>query len=484
MLLESKIREAARTSVPVSIKSFTLSKETEAKIDDVLKLFLEELGQGVLFDRISYCVKELTTNAKKANTKRIYFEEKNLDITNSDDYKIGVATFMSDTVPNIEHYLALQQEAGLHILVEFQIVNGALVILVKNNSEISEMEQLRIYDRIARSRGFDSVEEILSSVMDDTEGAGLGLVILTVMLRKLGLGNDAFNIDLVDGYTVASLCIPMAEKYGTKLKTLSRGIVEHVDKLPQLPDNILRLQELIDNSDVEIATIARQVGKDPTLTADLLRTVNSAQFMLSKKVSNIFDAVKFLGLSNLRNQLYAYGTERILPEGDRTIWDHSYRTAFYAYNIARNSTVHRGLMNDAYVGGVLHDIGKLVLSELHPSLSKKLEKLAGRDSESERMLENLASGLNHAEVGGMIAHKWNFSESLVSVVTYHHEPRRAPKEHETLVDTVYLANALANYHEGKLRFDQVDPNILSAFGISSSEQFITIIEKLNSFFDH
>ena len=80
---------------------------------------------------------------------------------------------------------------------------------MRNNVEITRKEQIRVFDRIARSRAFSSMEEAFSTVLDNSEGAGLGIVILILMLKKIGLDEDAFDIEVENGETVATLAIPL-----------------------------------------------------------------------------------------------------------------------------------------------------------------------------------------------------------------------------------------------------------------------------------
>ncbi len=101
----SQIKKAARNAIPISIKTYTLPRETEMYLEEVLGVFLSEFGQQHLTDRIAYCLKELSVNAKKANTKRVYFKEKNFDIGNSRDYNEGMKHFKEETLSNIQHYL-------------------------------------------------------------------------------------------------------------------------------------------------------------------------------------------------------------------------------------------------------------------------------------------------------------------------------------------------------------------------------------------
>ncbi len=98
-----KIQKATRMGVPLSITTYTLPHEIEIYIADVLACFLAELSQERLKDYLGYCINELTTNAKKANTKRVYFVEKKLDINNPIDYEMGMRTFKEDTLNNIAY---------------------------------------------------------------------------------------------------------------------------------------------------------------------------------------------------------------------------------------------------------------------------------------------------------------------------------------------------------------------------------------------
>ena len=479
---ELKVRKAARSSVPLSIKTYTLPHETEEYMESILGVFLDELGQAELKDRIAYCLRELAVNAKKANTKRVYFSEKGLDIGNPQDYEVGMRSFKQETLDNINYFLEKQKEAGLYIKIVFHAKGRTLTVAIRNNSEIARKEQMRIYDRIARSRAFESMEEALSSVLDDSEGAGLGIVILVLMLKKIGLDEDAFDIDVENGETVAKIVIPFSDVHLENISELSREIVDQIDLLPQFPENIVYLQKLINDPESEISDIARQVSMDPSLTADLLKIVNSAQFMLPKRVDNIVEAVKLLGLKGLKNQLYSYGTQKVLSTKQKDLWDHSYKTAFYAYNLAKNFKRKRDLLDDAYVGGILHDMGKIIFSEVHPHLLERIGNFCQQKGMSKDLFEDFAAGLNHAEIGGMIAEKWNFPDNLVHAIRYHHEPDDAPGESRDVVATVYLANALINLETKNIAFDQIDKKILSSFGMNSENQVQLLLKTLQTAF--
>jgi HD-like signal output (HDOD) protein len=120
---------------------------------------------------------------------------------------------------------------------------------------------------------------------------------------------------------------------------------------------------------------------------------------------------------------------------------------------------------------------------VHPSLIEKIEHFCVDKGIDTELFEDLSGGLNHSEIGGLIAAKWNFPEALVAAIRYHHNPYEAGKEFTDVVETVYLANALVNYEEDGLGFDQIDRPILTKFKITSEAQFKQIMERLSKAFD-
>ncbi len=482
----AQIKRAAHNAVPLTFKTYTLPHETEIYLDKVLASFLTELGQEKLKEPLSYCLRELAVNAKKANTKRVYFLEKGLNLTDEKDYETGMRTFKQETFDNIDYYLQKQKELGLYIKVVFQTRGTSLSIMVRNNVEITRKEQIRVFDRLARSRAFSSLEEAFSTVLDSTEGAGLGIVILVLMMKKIGLTEECFSIDSQEGETVASITIPFSQVHLEHLETLTQTIVKEIETLPQFPDNIVNLQRLVADPKAEIANIAREISVDPTMTADLLKLVNSAQFMLPKRVDNIVEAVKLVGIKQVGNLLYSYGTQKVLGEKYsemRALWHYSYRCAFYAYYIAKSFKKKKELLDDVYVGGILHDLGEIVVASLHPDLLDRITKVCREKGIPTRVLENFFVGLNHAEVGALIAKKWNFPEQLISAIRFHHEPLQAPEAMRDVVDCVYLANSICDIERQKVGFDQVQKEVLAGFGIETEDQLKKIQERLAKMFD-
>jgi putative nucleotidyltransferase with HDIG domain len=475
---EEKIKKSVLDGIPLTITTYTLPHEMEAYIGKVLASFLKYAGHENLCDYIEYCTLELAVNAKKANTKRIYFMEKNLDINNPDQYKQGMQSFKTDTLENMPHYLKLQKDKGFYIKVNMLYSRDFIQIEVRNNVVVSKMELIRIHDKLARSRQYNSLEDAFSQVLDDTEGAGLGLVVLVLMLKKMSLDEDSFDITGTDSETIARLTIPCEQTTLTNISGITKVIVDHINDLPQFPESIIRMQNMLSDPKSEMMDIAAKMSIDPAMTADIIKVVNSAQYMTTKKIDTISEAVKILGLTGIKNLLYSYGTQKLLgddTEEKKLLWQHSYKTAFFAFNLVKNFYHDKHSIEDVYLGGMLHDMGKIVLHGINPDLTAKITKFCESKNISPVTLEDIRGGMNHAEVGALIAEKWNFPENLVVAIRFHHTPNSAPEEYRTLVDVVYLANMLCEIERGNVAFEQIDGSVLSRFHITSEEQIKKIL---------
>jgi len=484
---EAKIKKAIASGLPITISTFVLTNEVKHYMENVISIFLRSVGQERLKNHVSYCVHELASNAKKANVKRVYFADRNLDLSNSDDYKEGMKYFKEATLNNVAYYLRLQKEKNLYIKLVLQIRKDIIHIEIHNNVVATRIELIRIHDRLARTRQYKTLDEALSQVFDDTEGAGLGLVILVLMLKKIGLDEDCFDVSVNGNETIARIIIPLNQVHLENVSILSMKVANSVSSLPQFPEHVLEMRRLLDDENVEMGEIARQLSTDPALVAGLLRIVNSAHYMMGKRVNNILDAVNMVGIKGIRNLLYSYETQRVLGNDTvekKQLWEHSYKTAFYAYNIVKHFQFNRDLTDDAYVGSLLHDIGKIVLSNIHPKLLEKIQNFCIARDIPYSTFEDISSGLNHAEIGALIAEKWNFPESMIMAIRYHHTPLLTPRPYQDLVRVVYLANMLCEYEHGVVAFEQLEMEVLGTLGISSKEKLDELMEKLSSQFNN
>ncbi|WP_303921991.1 HDOD domain-containing protein [Treponema berlinense] len=483
----SKIKMAIRAGIPLSVTTYTLPREMESYIDSVLKAFLSELNQENMIEYLIYCLNELLTNAKKANTKRIFFNQKKLDIFDEEQYREGMKNFKSETLTNIRYYLDLQKKAGLYIKLILQSRNNKIKLEVRNNSELTVEEYKRIHDKLSRAQQYTSVDQAMEQVLDDTEGAGLGLIIMILMLEKIGLTEENFQVLCENGETITRIILPLDEKTQKNLRVVSHEFVNLIDELPQFPDSVMRVNRLLNNPDSKMSEIAMLISSDVSLTSDLLKLVNSATFALASPCRNIADAVKMVGIRGIKNMILSVSSMNVLNsfgENTKELWTHAYRVAFYTYNIARNFCASdRSIVEDSYICGLLHDMGKLIFETAHPVYINRIKSVCAQKGIQPDIFEKLVAGVNHGEIGALIAEKWNFPEVIVSVIRHHHEPDLAPQNVKKLTEIVYLSDMLTHYQSKEIDFYQFDQEILAEFHITSEVQLQKISDRLEEAFE-
>ena len=483
----SKIKMAIRAGIPLSITTYTLPREMSEYMEQVLTAFLSELGQDHMGTYLRYCLNELVTNAKKANTKRIYFKEKNLDLFDDGDYELGMKTFKEETLNNIRHYLAMQKLTGLYVKLILQTRNNRIKIEVRNNSELTFHEYKRMHDKLSRAQQYTSVDQAMTQVVDLSEGAGLGIVIMILMLEKIGLTEENFQILCENGETITRIILPINEKTQRGLTMASHEFIKLIDEIPQFPESIMRVNRLISDANTKMSEIAMAISSDVSLTTDLLKLVNSVTFALASPCRSIADAVKLVGIRGIKGMLLSVGSAKNLEglggASQKMLWTHAYRVAFYSYNLARNFCASdRDIIDDSYVCGLLHDMGKLVFATAHPDFVENIADICRQRNLSPEIFEKLLAGVNHGEVGALIAEKWNFPDIIISVIRHHHEPDMASPATKKLTSIVYLADMLSHYETHEVDYYQFDLDVLRMFGIGSEAQLGKISEKLSAAF--
>ena len=200
------IRDAVRERRPVNFYCYTLTLEQKKRFQKILEVFLEECDEAYLFNCLSYCLFELLDNASKANAKRIYFKEHNLNINDEADYKSGMKDFKNTLDENALHYQE-ELKAGklkVHLLLT---ADDVITITVTNNTKITDLEYLRIKEKIEKTKIYNTMADAINDI-DQTEGSGLGIITVLIMLKKLGLAADHLKFKTTDSETVATIEIP------------------------------------------------------------------------------------------------------------------------------------------------------------------------------------------------------------------------------------------------------------------------------------
>ena len=222
-----------------------------------------------------------------------------------------------------------------------------------------------------------------------------------------------------------------------------RAIVENAHDLPKLSSVVTRLIEMIKSPTASAVDVGQLISQDVALTSSTLRLVNSPFYGFPQKICSITHAIVIMGFNRVKNLTLAGAvlqTFKPTPtEGfDYTgFWEHSMATAIAAEVLGQ--ALDSDYSDEAFVCGLLHDQGKLILIRYFPDEFAKVRKLIDRQQITMLEAENQVLGFDHSHVGSWLAEKWNFPERLCLAIRMHHSPLLA-RSHRQLIWLVHAAD--------------------------------------------
>lgn len=448
--------------------------EVEAIFMKIIHRFLENHDILYLKEMMLSILRELITNAVKANTKRLYFKLRNLDIKDKDQYRLGMESFKNDVYVNESDIFDKLKKVKLAVRIVFETLPDRLRINIINNTPILKEELIKIESRIKKAYSYNAISEAFEDVMDDSEGAGLGLIMALMLFKSAGFPNKSFKIKSGMGLTTAIISIPQQiSRYQFNVK-IADELIREVEKIPSFPENILEIQRLSSDPESTMRQISDSIKRDPGLTTSILKLANSAGYITLQKTKTIEDAVKLIGLKAINTLLIASGVQKILDSRYKkfeSVWKDSYRAAFYAHRMSIQTK--RSQLNEfVYLSALLADIGQIILLSVKPEITKKIHDIAGtKVIENASLLEEMSLGVSHSTLGSLICEKWKFNDALVRVVKYHERPHMAPEKYKSLIFLVYLAYCLVDIENRKLRFEYIDEDVLEYYNLNEKKRF-------------
>jgi len=207
-------------------------------------------------------------------------------------------------------------------------------------------------------------------------------------------------------------------------------IIEKIDDLPTLPRTVLKITELVNDPKSSAKDLARVITDDQVLTARLLKLVNSSFYGFPQRISTVTGAIVLLGFDAIRNLLLTTSVFDLFANRNRKkkqdqerFWDHSLGCAVGAKVIG--NYLRHDKIEELFVSGLLHDIGKIVEMLYLPGEFGKVVAVIDKEDILMTTAENKVLGYNHAEIGKLLAEKWNLPVKLVQVIAHHHQPNNA-----------------------------------------------------------
>lgn len=476
---KEKIKVAVKLHVPFEIVTYTLPHNKEMYIQEVLTVFLEETNQHHMTEYLKFCLSELLINAKKANTKRIYFKEKNLDINNPSDYEKGMKTCKEDTMNNINYYLQKQKAEGLYVKLVLKFTDDFIKIEIRNNSVLCKEEKERIQEKLRSVKQYKNPKDGYLKLLDHTEGAGLGIIIIILMLQKIGLSKENYVVSSTDKETITSIILPLNTNLQIQLSDVYNDLIEVQKELPVIKENLESLNKTFSKG-FDKQEISDLISKDVTLTSLLIKNAVKKDNTCSEisKAINLFQPDELKQIFNVQNQ----EIRQISRKDDvRNMWNHSYKVAFYAYNLAKNFNYEKIYsQEELYLIALLHDIECILLDTATQKQKEYIQAKCKEKESAEQIFKMIENDFGHGKVGCSLTQKWGLSEKIYMGIKYHNNPELAPDSIKNAVYLIHLADIMQYYDEEKVEFYQINENIRKLFKIDSEDKLKFINEKIKS----
>ncbi len=202
---------AIRNSKVLSLTTYSYFVRERRYIDRILAMYLREIGMDQLQNKLAYCIHELAGNAHKANTKRIYFRNRGLAISDPSDYEEGMKGFKESVIANMDQYYRALKEEGLFLKFYFKRRDSVLKLAIRNNVPLTREEEQKINNKFTIARRSTDLVSTYPELEDFTEGAGLGIVMISQMLKNMGFLHHRFRIYSYKGQTISALELNLKE---------------------------------------------------------------------------------------------------------------------------------------------------------------------------------------------------------------------------------------------------------------------------------
>ncbi len=223
-------------------------------------------------------------------------------------------------------------------------------------------------------------------------------------------------------------------------------VYSQIGELTALPEVANRILNLIGNPNTTAVQLEKEIARDLVLTARMLRVANSSFYVGNSEIKTIRDAVVRLGFKTVRNWTLVTASRAIFPGVDTSpllnrIWSRSVRTAVASQIVAENRQLED--CEVAFVGGLMQNIGQLILARALPGLSERIEQVGRERDEPLWRVERELLGYDHGTLGALLIEDWSLSKRLAQAVRHHHD-LAADMDPESLGAVIALGEDLAH----------------------------------------
>ncbi|OQY11944.1 MAG: hypothetical protein B6I30_05805 [Desulfobacteraceae bacterium 4572_187] len=208
---------------------------------------------------------------------------------------------------------------------------------------------------------------------------------------------------------------------------LKNRILKSLGDLPPMHEVVTKAQEIMADPNSNMEDLAAIIETDQSIVVKILKLINSSYYGLGRDVSSIKQACSLLGFRALRELIIAVGVSKVLGRKLKgygfesgELWLHSIATGFCSRILAEKK--NRELASDAYTGGLLHDVGKIILDPYVLERNDAFDDFMKDETKMVLDAEKAILGFDHAEIASDICRKWHIPENVTIAIQYHHYP--------------------------------------------------------------
>ncbi len=250
-------------------------------------------------------------------------------------------------------------------------------------------------------------------------------------------------------------------------------ILQEVVTLPSLPDTVMQITQLINDPDASMSDIGKAISGDPSISLKSLRVVNSAYFALPTKVTSVEHAISLLGMKVIKNIVFTASVFDTLQGGEEMLIKHNVACGIAMKLLVDSEYVDSSGFkhpDEAFIYGLLHDVGKLILGEFMAEKMARVADLCSTNPLTWSQAEKEIVGVDHAEMGARLAQQWQLSPELIDAIKGHHNLDKCENpDHRFTAALMGLADHIcyeSGYPAHALATTTLDENVWSETGIS------------------